>query len=906
MKKRILGIFLALSMVLSTFTAFAYDDVVTTLEKTSVSLVEGLGIMSAKDGESFGSMEYMTRGDFALAVAKMLNYDVTEGKMGNSAFSDVDISTEQGCAVNLLADTGIIPTDSNKFEPTANIQYADAARMLLNSLGYEYEINMNGGYPGGVMKVAAQLKLSQGASSLGTNTVLTKRDAAIVIYNTLMSPVVNMTMDNGQSQYGQSDVTLLEDIWDVYEMTGVISGVGSMSLDGVALSDTQVSISGEVMETTLTTAADYFGYEVKAYYMDNDGDRTLVAIVPRSTSNTVTTIDIDDLVVSGNSVRYYTDDGKSKTQSVASDVQVLKNGRIYTDYSNFEDLFNFPEGNVTFIANDGSKRANVILINDVKHFFVERVDKKNTTLYLSNSSESEDSVPYLPSFYELDFDTQDITILKDGVEVGFDSIEANNVLTVTETPSQNDSSVIEDIKIVISTEIVEGTIESITANKEMRISGKEYDISAYSTVTFNSGDNGSFAVTSDGKIMGIVSTSGSSLKYAYVIYSSFDENEARGYVKLFTQDGEYKVFSTDEKVVVNGKKYMYNEFTSVIKAGEFITFRVNGDGYISNMNRPYDASSRPDHVSVTSFEKNWSKSSVRYVGGILGRSIVSDDTTIFYIPRYESDNPADYKLLSKDDLESRIYSDVSCYDVDRNGRIGALIIKEDVEDSVSESNSMFIVSEVNHSVNNDGDPVISVDGYEKGEAKTLIFDEDSRSITYEDGWMNKPGNEDFDEGYESLRPGDAFQYSIASGNTVAAYRKIYNNEKTIYNGGDLTYTDKKYFFERWSKTGSVTKIDFYDDLYIGFGNVEMRYNDYMVLCALNEEERNGYANALINMIDYYRPINLNQEETYIYTYNVSTDEVEIGSMDDISKNDIVFVRSKDMGELNEVIVYISD
>lgn len=302
MKKRILGIFLALSMVLSTFTAFAYDDVVTTLEKTSVSLVEGLGIMSAKDGESFGSMEYMTRGDFALAVAKMLNYDVTEGKMGNSAFSDVDISTEQGCAVNLLADTGIIPTDSNKFEPTANIQYADAARMLLNSLGYEYEINMNGGYPGGVMKVAAQLKLSQGASSLGTNTVLTKRDAAIVIYNTLMSPVVNMTMDNGQSQYGQSDVTLLEDIWDVYEMTGVISGVGSMSLDGVALSDTQVSISGEVMETTLTTAADYFGYEVKAYYMDNDGDRTLVAIVPRSTSNTVTTIDIDDLVDFGKTV----------------------------------------------------------------------------------------------------------------------------------------------------------------------------------------------------------------------------------------------------------------------------------------------------------------------------------------------------------------------------------------------------------------------------------------------------------------------------------------------------------------------------------------------------------------------------------------------------------------------------
>ena len=903
MKKRILAIFLALAMSMSASTALAYNDVTTSLDKTSVSLVEGLGIMSAKDNESFGSVEYITRADFALSVAKMLNYEVIEGKMGKSAFTDVDISTAEGCAINLLADTGIIPTDGAKFEPAANIQYADAARMLVNALGYEQEAKLNGGYPGGVIKVASQLKLAQGVS-LATNSVLTKKDAAVVIYNSLMSNVVKMTIKNGYPNYEQIDQSLLESVWDVYETSGIITGVGDTTLDGTLLSKTQVSINGEPMENAVANAAEYIGYDVKAYYMDKNGDRTLVAIVPKVNSNYALTLDIDDVEISGTTVRYYDAEGRSKSQQFSSSAQVIKNGRLYTNYSNFEELFNFAEGNVTFISNNGGKRANVIVVNDVKHLFVERVDKKNKALYVSNSSENENVVPYLPSFYKLDEETQDITILKNGVEISFDEIEANNVVTVTESVDANGT--VEAVKLEVSDTIVDGTIEMVS-DDDMKISGKKYKKSAYNTTVYNSGDNGSFAVTTDGKIIGIVSTSGSSLKYAYVISTSADEHEERGYVKMFTQDGVYKTFETVDKLVVNGKKYKFDEFRNVIKPGEFITFKVNNDGYISNMNRPYDASSRPDHASITSFEKNWSKSSVRYVGGIMGRSIVTDDTTIFYLPRYESDDQDDYMILTKDKLESRIYSDVACYDVDKNGRIGALIIKEDKEDSVSMSNSMFIVSEVNHSVNDDGDAVLLVDGYEKGEEKQLVMDEDTKSITYEDGWMNRVDNKTFDEGYETLLPGDAIQYSLTKSSTVMAYRKIYNNYESIYDeSGDLTYKDKKYFTERWSKVGSVTKIDFYDNLYIGFGSVEMRYNDYMVVCALNENERNGYANSIINMIDYYRPINLNQDNTYIYTYNVHTDEVELGSMDDIAKNDTVFVRSKSMGDLNEVIVYVED
>ena len=82
MKKKIAILCLVLALSASSFSAMAYNDVPTnTMESTSITLAEGLGIMSAKDDDNFGSEDYMTRGQFAVAAAKMMKLDVTEGKM---------------------------------------------------------------------------------------------------------------------------------------------------------------------------------------------------------------------------------------------------------------------------------------------------------------------------------------------------------------------------------------------------------------------------------------------------------------------------------------------------------------------------------------------------------------------------------------------------------------------------------------------------------------------------------------------------------------------------------------------------------------------------------------------------------------------------------------------------------
>ena len=133
---------------------------------------------------------------------------------------------------------------------------------------------------------------------------------------------------------------------------------------------------------------------------------------------------------------------------------------------------------------------------------------------------------------------------------------------------------------------------------------------------------------------------------------------------------------------------------------------------------------------------------------------------------------------------------------------------------------------------------------------------------------------------------------------------VYNNFKAIYTSdGELTYNDANNFYEDWSQTGSVTKQDFYDDLYIAYGDVQMRYMDYMVVLGLNQRDRSMYesSSSPIQIIDYYRPMNLLKSS--IYVYDVKRKEVSVGDTEDVLKSDVVFVRSKKMGEKNEVMVY---
>ncbi len=870
-------------------SALAYDDVSNEKNKSAVGLMTGFGIMEAASDKEFGSDALVKRGEFALYAARLFGSDVKPAASAKGYFDDVDRTTPEGAAVDFLAGVGIIEKKGREYNPNDEITYAEAIRILLNGLGYGNDAKALGGYPGGYIRTATECSLNDNVW-LMTNSVLKKTEAAQLLYNALL-----VYPKNGLNE--TEDKTLLETKWNVKEVKGVVEAYEDTSVSSnKKLPDNTVQIGEEAYKTGDTNIGKYVGYNVKAYYRDEDGEKTIVSFTERKNYNTVQTYDADDVEVTGNNVKV-TKDKTSKTQKIAASASVIYNGQFVSNYSKLEDVLNIHEGEITFIANDGSSAANVIIVTEYKQLLIDRVDKKAGRLYLKNGSPSvlDDVITVKP-------EENDVTVFIDGKAAEFNDIQPDDAVTMIMSPDG------EKFTLEVSRATVTGKITAKSKDK-IKIGDTEYDLSYYSADKLNVGVEGVFAVTMDGKLLGLVAgTKSSDNNYAYVINVFTDNDAEEAFVKLYTADGILETYKCAATVNINGQRREYNAIQNYLKKSELVTFALNSDGNIRRINRPYDTSSNIEYVNETEFIKNWNKSSVRYIDGIMGMSLVTDDTVIFSMPRYDRNNSADYRLLKMSDLKNRTYADVTCYDIDRQGRIGALLIVEDISDSVTMSNSLFFVKEVANAVNDEDEQVARITGYQDGEELTLDFTADTSCITYEDGWMNYVGNEDFDLNYsteipgEKLNVGDAIQYTLDNEGNVSAFRLVYNNEKIVFDTNGRMKDENDLIesrYEDWSGTGSVTKQDFYDDLYISFGTVKARYLDYMLNIGLKESEVINYPNSMI--IDYYRPINL--KNAPIYVYDAQQRELELGDIEDISKDDFVFVRSKKMGELNEVMVY---
>lgn len=914
MSKKICSAFLAICIMISVFAVTSVSAASGKHGvkdwKAAANLVSSLGIMDTDASDEFDGQKVVTRGQFALYAAKFMNYPINPTMYGKKgSFDDVDISTEQGAAIQFLADTGAVSKDTREFNPKTEISYAQAVTILLNCLGYRQYAEAQGGYPNGYLSYASINDMDEGIKNLGESKI-TKADAVLLMYNSLFV----YPMEYIGTSYNKANSTILEKNYSVHEISGIVTNYGITSLQGNDLREGSVAIDGTIYDCKTSQIRDYVGYHVRAYYEENrEGTRTIIAFAESSNKNSTVTFDAEDVTdISNTSISY--DTGRSKkTQKIARDASVIYNNRYYGGTDGLETLIDgIADGDITCISNDSSSTASVIVINSYKHLLLERVDKRGYKLYSKNGSATtkpETDKTYVPDVVTIDPSLVYLSVYAGDNEVGFNEIQPGDAIAMKQSADGK------YVELKISRNVVTGTIEAIS-NETVEINSTEYDISPFIDKPYSPGISGTFAITTNGKILGLVEISESANSYAYVLDVYTGNSEQRAYVKIFNSLGNVVTAKCANNVQINGTKTKYQEVKNLVSKGELITCDFNSDDEIRRINRPYDASSNYIsmdnngnmnlYVNETDFVKDWNKSSVRHTDGIMGMTFITEDTTIFAMPRFDEQDESDYRILKGSDLENRTYSDVTAYDIDRQGRAGALVIVEDLADSVSMSSSLFFVSQISTAVDDDGE-IRQITGFQNGEELTLNFDENTKSITYEDGWMNYSGNEDFDTGYENLNRGDAIQYVTGTDGRVAAYRLVYNNRKSAFDkNGNYIENNVANYFEDWSGTGAVTKLDFSDNLYIAYGDVQMSYLDYMVILGLPQKDRLNYASSLnsVSIMDYCRPINL-LKNAYVYVYDMTgrTAKLTVGDMGDIQRGDVCFVRSKKMGELNEIMVY---
>ena len=213
-----------MSVGASAVNASDFTDADEIVNKDAVSTMTALGIINGKeDGSYFDPTGNVTRAEMAKMLCVAINggVDPVLGVKDTPTFTDIK-GTWAESYIEYCAANGIIAgRGNNKFDPTGTVSATEAAKMLLGVLGYSAEKSglVGNDWAINTNVLANQNGLYKKLSNLNANTLLTRDNAAQMIYNALDADMVELNAAGNYttSQYSytgtESVVTGTERVW---------------------------------------------------------------------------------------------------------------------------------------------------------------------------------------------------------------------------------------------------------------------------------------------------------------------------------------------------------------------------------------------------------------------------------------------------------------------------------------------------------------------------------------------------------------------------------------------------------------------------------------------------------------------------------------------------------------------
>ncbi len=795
--KRVLSLIVALTMLMAVMPAAlaatgetGYADVDGTNYETPVAILRSLNIMSGYTDGNFHPYNTITRAEMAVICVRMRGiFDYgDDASIEEVQYKDMD-GHWAAAAVAYARSLGIVDgNEDGNFYPDESITYEQAIKMVVATLGYDYYCEINGGYPSGYLSMAQKLKITSGVG-LTMGAYITRGDVAKIVYNSLTVNIMEEDIYAGTGTEVTYQVTdgnnILNTYFDVEKVRGLVVENDRTSLTGEStLKEGQVRIgdsSGEIFNTGSTGIADYIGYYVTLYALDDDrsDNRTVISFKIESGKNDYIKIDasnIENVTLSNSKYvfEYWRTSSDKTTRSVKTSTTplVIYNGVALLDYT-VSDLA--PEyGQITLVDND----------NDGKYDIVDVLDYD--IMLVMNSSETSGNITSVYSTgtrsFKADESDDDYTVRiidGNGNKVPFSNIVKNSVVSVA--MSRDEGQTVRTV--IVSNDSVTGSIESITEDGLYTINGKDYDSVSYVAEQYelSLGDNGTFFLTHDGKIAGFDGEA--KLSKNIGLFISYNNGGLAGggeKIKIMKTDGSFGIYSLASKVKLNGETLsgkavfalisdetspLFGKHSDSSKADKIIAdpskagilFRLNKEGKVSEIvtatatHGTLAAENAELNVESRSASENSFYYSTKYRAFHISdkRSYVTDNTVIFT----SSDN------YTKTD-DSQIYGirqASSCYNnedfywytcyfyyIDNKMYADFAVFYDnyDTESSSSWNTDMSrycmydkikVVDRVVEFVNSDGDINYRLVYWEGGQSKTSDFHEDSKTLMYRDG-----------------------------------------------------------------------------------------------------------------------------------------------------------------------------
>lgn len=688
-----------LVMVTTSASAASFADTEGENCETAVRVLAGLGIVEGKTEGAYEPDSALTRAEMATIILRTMN--MAENASGKDIFTDVSSSHWSYANVTAAYDLGIVNgTSAATFEPDTAVTYEQAVKMVVAALGYTVQAEDAGGYPSGYLAKAAQLDILRGVKSGGN---MTRGNMAVLLYNALDVELLQKTsFGPGSYNYENNGKdTLLSYYLKVDLYTGIVSATPTAQIT----TPTRTLLSDEVMfENNLifkkgeTSVQDMLGIRADFYVkVPNDSDVPVVlAAVPRTNTEIVDIAARDIEADSTTATLTYKDTSGVKHNKNIADAAMVWNGKVKTAWTAAD--FQLAIGTVRFIDNNNSR---YLIVQSFVNYVVDTVVSEDMEIYFmkNNGDMAVKSVVIDPG------DRNVVTMLSDetGAPLTADDCARWDIVSIAES---EDGAI---RNIIRSYTMVKGTVKELSG-EEVRLDDTAYPVANPVAVgTLEIGQTAAYYLDFTGAVAAVNTTDDTNFKYGWLVSGATKKGvDGKSQLRIFTEDGEMKVFDLANRALLCGVNYDNNALldgvNGLFQNGEIypqlLKYKTNAGDLITDIdiaeNKTLKIYSDEDKIggkfsmdyylgaNRAAVEFNGTKDggeqvgkSQYNIGGILfSRVKTTSETPVFFIPKDKSQDEK-YKVdimknYGFDNYNNTNY--LAVYDVDEEYNAGVCVV----------------------------------------------------------------------------------------------------------------------------------------------------------------------------------------------------------------------------------------
>lgn len=707
--------------------------------QNKAQLLNSLAILPISEGGGAEPSRSVTRAELAYLLSGMQNESAYYRTARKQSFEDVPTDNTFAGYIADAVEKGLLKADDQSFKPDESAKCIDAINAALKLLGYGSVAAAQG--QESVASIAAGIGLTDGVPLEGE---LSWETAIKLMSNMLEAKVMEFEIKKTLPAFSKTDVIYMNYKFDLYKIKDILNGVyGGEFSSNADLDYDEMLIGDYKIKTNGKPVSEYLGMEVKAYVHGNEdsSDYTLLCIMDAGTSKKleISGRDIDEC--KNNQLKYSSADNKQKTIKLSPKLKVIKNGSYLFDYSDSDFMFDI--GNVRLIDSDGDGSYDCAVIVKYEPVKVIGYDPSSKLL-------SDEYTGTRYNLYDVDIITQNFT--------GRSYPESLSVGAVVLIAASNDGK---HADIIEATDTVQGIITSIS-DDTIYIGGEEYKLSKAFAKYVKDKDNGLldsgseavFRVDAFGDVVGIKTQMSSGSVYAYVTKVWADDSGETVSLKMFTDKGVFIKVACDTKIVLNGSAASPKSLLGMTP--QLVKYKLKDGNTLKTIDFADESHKRtlsmPGDNELKGSDKFW----LYYGGDIIhwdwyGFGSVINDTNkpIFMViapEGYENDDKK-YRLGSTGEFGNDKAYNIMAYDADEYNRVQIIVYKPSVAEADKPDNPkditqtrVFVVDRVLEQVNDEGDVVQVINGWEEGKkvsyevAEGIDLNAVKREIGYGTDW----------------------------------------------------------------------------------------------------------------------------------------------------------------------------